>query len=100
MDPLIIGFEDALHEANAAPPTDGGAVASLVAKLRAVIDASPHRARRVVSVSALDAHRIELRRGDETYVLDRQAGRWRLLGHREPSLSGPVAAALAAWLIA
>jgi hypothetical protein len=97
MDPLTIGFEDAFHEANLAPE-DGGSAASLVAALRAVIDASPHRVRGAVTVSAGGAQRVEVRRAGETYVLEKTAGRWRRQGSPDPSWSGPVAAALTHWL--
>ena len=97
MDPLTIGFENAFHEANATPPSDPEAAARLVDALRAVLDASPHRAA-AVTVSAIDASHVEIRRGDRAYVLENESGRWRLRGSRDPAWSGPVAAALTEWL--
>ena len=95
MDPLTIGFENAFHAANAAPE-DPSAVPRLVAALRGVIEASPHRAR--ASVAETPDGRIELRKDGERYVLERDGGRWRLRGSGGPGFSGPVAAALTEWL--
>ncbi len=97
MDPLTIGFENALHEANLAP-TAPDAVTNLVAALRAVIESSPHRARGAVSVAASEDGCVELRKNGETYVLEHHAGRWRLRDRPGPAWSGPEAAALTEWL--
>lgn len=95
MDPLTIGFENALHDANATPEAPD-TIARLVEALRAVIEASPHRAR--ASVTQTPDGRVELRKDGEAYVLERDGGRWHLRGNRGPGFSGPVAAALTEWL--
>lgn len=98
MDPLTIGFEEAFYEANADDAKDADATATLVATLRRVVDASPHRAR-PVTISVPEAGVVEIRRGEQRLVLAREEGGWRLGGSRDPAPSGKLAEALTRWLI-
>lgn len=98
MDPLTIGFEDAFHEANAGGAGASTPAAALAEALRAVVDASPHRAS-PVSISAASDVEVVIRRGEERLVLARKSDGWQWLDSRDPSRSGPLAASLTEWLI-
>ncbi|MBX3274574.1 MAG: hypothetical protein KF729_30190 [Sandaracinaceae bacterium] len=97
MDPLTLGFEQALHDANRADRADPVGAAQLAAALDAVLRASPHRLRRALVVTPADAARIELRRDGDARFLVRDGGKWRWEGSSEDAWSGVVAASLTAW---
>lgn len=98
MDPLTVGFEEALYDANRGV-VDRAAIDRLVAALQRIVDASPHRTGGAVTVTVLGGGGVELRRpGGGTLVLERTTSGWRIVGADGPAYSGPTAAAITAWL--
>lgn len=99
MDPLTIGFESALHEANATGTPEDARMDRLIAELHRIVEASRHRVRAPVTISSEGDQQIVLRCGDSRCVLSLRADSWSVDG-LDARHSGPVAAALTAWLTA